>query len=111
MRISDWSSDVCSSDLFKDAGVIPLAHGGQAWQDATLFDSIVMSVGGPDFYRQAMIELDPEALGSDTMKQAFDELRSLRGLVDDNFSNRDWNLASAMVINGEAGMQIGRAHV
>jgi glucose/mannose transport system substrate-binding protein len=25
--------------------------------------------------------------------------------VDDNFSGRDWNLASAMVINGEAGMQ------
>lgn len=24
---------------------------------------------------------------------------------DDNFSGRDWNLASAMVINGEAGMQ------
>ena len=30
----------------------------------------------------------------------------LRGFVDDNFSGRDWNLASAMVINGEAGMQV-----
>jgi glucose/mannose transport system substrate-binding protein len=26
--------------------------------------------------------------------------------VDDNFSGRDWNLASAMVINGEALFQI-----
>ena len=30
----------------------------------------------------------------------------MRTYVDDNFSGRDWNLASAMVINGEAGMQI-----
>jgi glucose/mannose transport system substrate-binding protein len=30
----------------------------------------------------------------------------LRGYVDDNFSGRDWNLASAMVINGEAGFQM-----
>src|SRR3546814_7338840 len=27
MRISDWSSDVCSSDLFRDRG----AYGGKEW--------------------------------------------------------------------------------
>jgi glucose/mannose transport system substrate-binding protein len=32
--------------------------------------------------------------------------RALRGMVDKNFSGRDWNLASAMVIKGEAAMQI-----
>ena len=32
----------------------------------------------------------------------------MAGYVDDNFSGRDWNLASAMVINKEAGMQLGR---
>jgi glucose/mannose transport system substrate-binding protein len=30
----------------------------------------------------------------------------LRKLVDKDFSNRDWNLASAMVITGKAGFQI-----
>jgi glucose/mannose transport system substrate-binding protein len=33
-------------------------------------------------------------------------MATLRSYVDDNFSGRDWNLASAMVINGEAGMQM-----
>ena len=51
-----------------------------------------------------MIDLDSEALGSDTMKEAFDRMAKLRSYVDDNFSGRDWNLASAMVIEGEAGM-------
>jgi glucose/mannose transport system substrate-binding protein len=33
-------------------------------------------------------------------------METLRGFVDDNFSGRDWNLASAMVINKEAAFQI-----
>lgn len=93
-------------EAIKAAGYTGLAHGGQAWQEATIFDSAVLSAGGADFYQKALIELDPEALGSDTMKEAFDRMAKLAGYVDDNFSGRDWNLASAMVINKEAGMQI-----
>jgi glucose/mannose transport system substrate-binding protein len=62
--------------------------------------------GGPDFYQASMVDLDPEALGSDMMVEAFQRMETLRGFVDDNFSGRDWNLASAMVINGEALFQI-----
>ena len=94
------------ADKIKAAGYIPLAHGGQPWQEATIFDSAVLSAGGPEFYRKALIELDRDALRSDTMKQVFDQMRALRGLVDKDFSGRDWNLASAMVIRGEAAMQI-----
>ena len=32
-------------------------------------------------------------------------MTKLRSYVDDNFSGRDWNLASAMVIEGKAGVQ------
>ena len=53
-----------------------------------------------------MAELDPAALGSDTMKAVFDRMATLRSYVDDNFSGRDWNLATAMVIEGKAGMQM-----
>ena len=42
----------------------------------------------------------------DKMKEAFDRMAKLRTYVDDNFSGRDWNLASSMVIEGKAGMQI-----
>jgi glucose/mannose transport system substrate-binding protein len=93
-------------DKLKAAGVIPLAHGGQAWQEATIFDSAVMSAGGPKFYQQALVKLDPSALGSKTMEKAFDQMRALRGMVDPNFPGRDWNLATSMVISGKAAMQI-----
>ena len=40
------------------------------------------------------------------MVEVFNRMATLRGFVDDNFSGRDWNLASAMVINNEAAFQI-----
>ena len=67
-----------------------------------MFDCVVLSTGGPDFYKKAMIDLDPAALGGDTMEEAFDNLIKLRTYVDANFSGRDWNLATAMVIKGDA---------
>lgn len=100
-----WDELVAMLDAMKANGITPLAHGGQPWQDATVFDGVVLSLG-TDFYKAALIDLDPAALGGEQMAEAFNRLIKLRSYVDDNFSGRDWNLASAMVINGEAGMQM-----
>ncbi len=45
-------------------------------------------------------------LKSSTMVAVFDQMRKMRGYVDADFSGRDWNLATAMVMNGEAAFQI-----
>jgi glucose/mannose transport system substrate-binding protein len=103
---TSWDELIATLDKIKAAGYVPLAHGGQAWQDATIFDAVVNSTGGIEFYKAALVDLDPEALGSDTMKEVFDRMAKLRTYVDDNFSGRDWNLATAMVIEGKAGMQM-----
>ncbi|CAH0342797.1 ABC transporter substrate-binding protein [Rhizobium sp. CECT 9324] len=101
---ANWDELVALLDKFKEQGITPVAHGGQPWQDATIFDAVVLSLGN-DFYKQAFIDLDPAALGGDKMKEAFDRMTKLRSYVDDNFSGRDWNLASAMVIENKAGLQ------
>ncbi len=101
-----WDEFTAAVEKLAAAGVTPIAQGGQAWQEATVFDAVVMSAGGPDFYKAAFIDLDEGALGSDTMKEAFDRMAFIRANVDENFSGRDWNLATAMVINGEAGFQM-----
>ncbi len=93
-------------DKAKKAGIIPLALGGQPWQEATLFDSVVASTGGIDFYKKAFIDLDESALKSDTMKKSFDNLTKLRAYTDSNYAGRDWNLATAMVIKGDALVQV-----
>ena len=91
---------------FRAAGIVPLAHGGQAWQEAYMFEAVAAGVGGADFYRKALVELDDATLRGETMVAVFDELAALRGMIDENASGRDWNLATAMVINGQAAMQI-----
>ncbi|MEM8951233.1 MAG: ABC transporter substrate-binding protein [Pseudomonadota bacterium] len=103
---TSWDEFTAALDTLSAAGVTPIAHGGQAWQEATIFDGVVMSVLGPDGYKAAFIDLDEEVLGGDGMKEAFDRMAVIRANVDENFSGRDWNLATAMVINGEAGFQM-----
>lgn len=101
-----WDEYIAAMDAAEAAGYIGLAHGGQAWQDATIFDGVVISVGGPDFYKRTMIDLDDAALRSDTMLQVFQRMEQLTNYLDPNFSGRDWNLASAMVIEGQALFQM-----
>ncbi|KPB02909.1 ABC transporter substrate-binding protein [Ahrensia marina] len=100
-----WEELIAVLDAMKENGITPLAHGGQAWQDATIFDAVVLGIS-PELYKAAFIDLDGEALGGEQMVEAFDRMAKLRTYVDDNFSGRDWNLASAMVIEGKAGMQM-----
>ena len=100
-----WEELLSVLDKMQDNGIIPIAHGSQAWQDTTIFETIVLSLGA-DFYKAAMIDLDPNALQSDKMLEAFRRMEKLRSYMDNNISGRDWNLASAMVIEGKAGMQI-----
>ena len=99
-----WDELIAVLDAMKANGISPIGHGGQAWQDATIFDAVVLAEG-TDFYKASMIDLDPAALGGEQMVAVFDKMGKLKSYVDADFSGRDWNLASAMVIEGKAGMQ------
>lgn len=101
-----WEEFVSALDRVHKSGVVALAHGGQPWQDATLFDGVVMSTGGIEFYRKALVLQDKAALGSETMHRAFDRMALLRGYVDKDYGGRDWRAASAMVVSGRAGFQV-----
>ncbi|WP_319496251.1 ABC transporter substrate-binding protein [uncultured Cohaesibacter sp.] len=101
-----WDEFNATADKLKAAGIVPLAYGGQPWQDATVFETVVLGIGGVDFYKKAMVDLDEEALGSPTMVKVFDQMRKMRDYVDPDYPGRDWNLATAMVMRGEAAMQI-----
>jgi glucose/mannose transport system substrate-binding protein len=100
-----WDEFAVAADKIQKAGFIAVAHGGQPWQDATLFESIALGVGGADWYHKAFVELDPKALNSAAMQKSFTTLRMVQKYIDKDAANRDWNLATAMVINGKAAMQ------
>jgi glucose/mannose transport system substrate-binding protein len=100
-----WAEFEEAAKKIKAAGLIPVAWGGQPWQEATVFETIVAGVGGTDFYKKTMVEADPEAMNSPTMIKCLETLKMIKQYTDPGAPGRDWNLATAMVIKGEAGMQ------
>jgi len=102
----NWDQFFSLADRFRKLGVVPLAHGGQPWQDLTTFEAVVLGVGGPAFYRQAFVRMDPAALRSDTMARSIEVFRRLKTYTDAGAPNREWSQATAMVIKGHAAMQI-----
>jgi len=100
-----WDAFFEAADKIKKSGGIAIAHGGQPWQDATVFESVALGVGGADFYKKAMVKLDPATLTGPTMIKVFDTLGKVKTYIDKDAAGRDWNLATAMVINGKAGFQ------
>ena len=100
-----WTEFDAAAQKIQKAGYIPVAFGGQNWQEATVFESIVAGIGGADFYRKTMVDADPKYLNSPTMVKCFQQLRDIKKYTDKNAPGRDWNLATAMVIKGEAAMQ------
>lgn len=101
-----WDEFFAAADKLKAAGLIPLAHGGQSWQELTSFEMVVLGVGGAKFYQDALVRLDDKALSGETMKKALDIFRRLKSYTDPGAPGRDWNLATAMLIQGKAGFQL-----
>ncbi|BDT69352.1 putative sugar-binding periplasmic protein [Comamonadaceae bacterium OS-1] len=94
-----------AADKIKAAGLIAVAHGGQNWQDFTTFESVVLGVGGAKFYSDALVKLDQKALTSPTMTKSLETFRKIKGYTDAASAGRDWNLTTAMVMQGKAGFQ------
>jgi glucose/mannose transport system substrate-binding protein len=103
---TNWDEFFVAAEALKKAGVIPVAHGGQNWQDFTTFESVALGVGGADFYKKALVQLDQGTLKGATMTKVLETFRKVKSYTDRNAPGRDWNLATAMVIKGEAGMQL-----
>ncbi len=95
-----------AADKIKAAGYIPLAHGGQPWQDATVFEAVALDVLGSEDYNKAFVDLDMDVLSGDKMVEVFTKFQKMHDYIDANSPGRDWNVATSMVINGEAAMQI-----
>jgi len=103
---NNWDEFFAAAEALKKAGIVPVAHGGQNWQDFTLFEAVALGVGGVDFYKKAMVQLDPAALAGPAMEKVLLTFKRINAYTDRGAPGRDWNIATAMVISGEAGMQV-----
>jgi glucose/mannose transport system substrate-binding protein len=101
-----WDEFFEAAELMKRAGIVAVAHSGQPWENQWLFESVVIGTGGTDFYRKAMVQLDPAALGGAEMERALQVFRRIKSYTDHSSQQRDWLQASGMLVSGQAGMEI-----
>ncbi len=93
-------------DKLKAAGLIPLAHGGQPWQENILFLAMLANVGGTDLYLKVLRDRDQHAIASSAFRRVLAAFKRLRAYVDPGAPGRNWNDATALLIRGKAGVQV-----
>ncbi|QOY94731.1 carbohydrate ABC transporter substrate-binding protein [Massilia sp. UMI-21] len=103
---SSMSEFFAALDKLKAAGIIPLAHGGQSWQETVLFSAILANMGGKELYLRAMRDRDQATLLSPAFRQVLLAFKRLKSYVDAGAPGRNWNDATALVIAGRAGFQV-----
>jgi len=102
---SNWKEFVNAAPKLEAAGKVPLAVGQQAWQTSGAFNVINAAIGGQELWTRIYADKDAKAAASAEMTAIFEAAANARELSK-NSNVSDWNLATAMVINGEAGGQI-----
>lgn len=102
---NDWNEFVAAAPALEAAGIVPLAMGGQNWQQNLAFLNILAAVGGADLYNAVFKDKDIDAAEGADMAAVFAAMAQARTLSS-NSNVKDWNEATNMVITGKAGGQI-----
>jgi glucose/mannose transport system substrate-binding protein len=93
-------------DKLQSAGFVPLALGGQSWQENLLFATVLSNIGGKQLYLDVLGKRDDKTLKSREFKTVVDTFLKLKPYVDTGSPGRNWNDTTAMVINDKAGIQV-----
>ena len=100
-----WDEFFPAMDKLKAAGITPIAWGGQDWQEIEAFYTVLVSKEGPALYNAVFRDKSIAAIKSPAFKDAVETFGKLRNYVDPGSQNRNWNDATAMLVNGTAGVQ------
>ncbi len=102
---TNWPEFVAAGPKLKEAGIQPLALGGQAWQANGLFDTLLLALGGKELHEAVYVNKDPEVAAGEEVAEIFAAAAEARELsIGTNV--QDWNQATNMVITGKAAGQV-----
>ena len=101
---STWPELLEACPKLRDAGFIPVAFGGQPWQEASVFVMIVTGIGGVSLHRRLIAEHDPAAADSAEMVEVFRTFAALKPFVDRASPNRSWAETAKLLSTGRAAL-------
>jgi len=101
-----WEEFEQVSARLRQAGVTPLAQSSEAWQVATLFETLALAESGPGYYRQLFVDLSPRAYADARLLHILQRLRSLKQAMAQPVLERPWTEVARSLADGEAAMFI-----
>lgn len=102
---TDWDGFFDMLDAAKEAGILPLAFSGQAWQTNKVMNQILVSTLGAENYNKMLQDADESIVMSPEFLEAVDIFDRLHDYVGEGISGINWNDATAQVIRDEALLQ------
>ena len=100
-----WIEFITVAEKINKAGYIPIAHGGTAWEDSLLFESVALSLLGAEKYKQAFVHFDKSVLTSPELIAVFIQFKQLHRYISKDMQGKNWVVASQMLSDKKAAMQ------
>ena len=102
---SDWTGFVETAPALREAGVVPLAMGGQSWQQSGAFGVMSIALAGQEAWLAVNRDRDLDVAGGPEYARVFEAFGAARDLAQ-GLNVQDWNQATNAVITGQAAAQI-----
>ena len=102
---TNWNEFVAAAPALRDAGKIPLAMGGQSWQQNGAFGVMSVALAGSNAWLAVNRDKDEGVAAGPEFARVFEAAAAARDMIVGS-NVQDWNQATNLVITGAAGGQI-----
>lgn len=101
-----WEDLMAVLDRAKVLGIPALATPRDAWEKALLFELVVMSTGGLEFYRRLFIDQQLIPADQRILAESFSRLKQLTSYFATTTDNLSWDQATAQLVQGNVLIQV-----
>jgi len=101
-----WADLEVLAAKFRASGIKPIAWSDEAWQIATVFESLLLAEVGPTAYLDMVVMRKRSAWQNPGVERALKRLRWLRGLNGDVPQERQWTASAREIMGNSAAMMI-----
>lgn len=101
-----WAEFEAVSKKFNAVGIKPIAWSDEAWQIATVFESLLLGEVGPALYNEMIVLRKSAAWMDPRVEPALQRLRWLRGLNTEGAVEKTWTASARELVSDTAAMMI-----
>lgn len=106
-----WDDLIAILERAKALDIPVLAALNDDWEQALLFELVVISTGGLEFYRRLFVDQQPRDGDRYIFHESFLRLKQLTGFFADKSKNNTWNQNTALLADNQILMQVNGSWV